>query len=1067
MRSSLFASTALLVVALPAAAQTVIDKPRTDPARTSTIKAGGPDAIRITSTGSVKVAGGTAVTIDSNHPVTNAGAIEISNADGATGIGAVSGASGSITNTGSITIDETYTPVDGDKDGDLDGPLAVGSGRAGIRTLGAFSGTITHGAAGVITVEGNTSAGIALGGTLAGNLVHDGKTTVTGDRSVGVRTADVTGNVRIGGTIAATGQDAIGVRIGGNVGGALVVQGAVGATGFRSTGAPADPAKLDADDRLIGGPALLVEGNVAGGVLLAVAPKDSDPNNADEDKDGIDDAKEGSAAVSSFGSAPAMIVGATDRAITIGAVAGTGSGFGIVIDGAITGNGALSGVEANGLQVGGRGGAVAVTGGIGVTGKVEAIASGARATALRLGAGASTPEIRNAGAITATVTGTGPSAATALQIEAGASVPTIRNSGTVKASVTDAAGSAIALIDRSGSVALVENSGAITASGAGTDRNVAIDLAANATGATVRQTAVAAGVTAPSIAGDIRFGSGNDVLEVADGTVTGNTGFGAGANRLTLSGDARYTGNVTFGGDADAVSLAGTSVFTGVADFGGGADTLAIAGGARFSGSFLNSGGLALTVSEGTLDIARSSTIGTLAVGAKGVVSVVLDKAVTGPALTVSGGAGFTKGAVLSLRLASIANAEGRYTVLSAGSLTGAADLTTSSTLLPFLYKGVLSTPTANELAVDLTRKTATELGLNRSQGAAYNAIYAALGTDDKVGAAIGAITDGDSFRDAVSRLLPDHAGGTFEAVTLGSRSMARVLQDPHGPFKDEGNWGYWLTTSAWGTNKSTGDTADYQAGGWGAASGVERAIGFGNVGVSAAYLHSENDQDANDNEVLGDQYEFAAYWRGRWGGLQASARAAWATIDFASQRRFAGMAGTEQVERLAKGSWNGKLTSLAASVSQEIGGGSFFVRPNASVDFYRLSEDGYTETGGGKAIDLIVDDRTSDEIAVTGNIVAGVDFMGMAARDENWFRVELEGGRREIVGGELGTTTARFGTGPAFTLEPDERESGWTGRVRAVGGNGYFRFGGDFGAEQRESSRWALSLRASLQVGL
>ena len=57
-------------------------------------------------------------------------------------VGAAAGVTGEIANSGKIIIDETYTPVDIDKDGDLDGPFAQGARRTGIRTSGAFTGNI-------------------------------------------------------------------------------------------------------------------------------------------------------------------------------------------------------------------------------------------------------------------------------------------------------------------------------------------------------------------------------------------------------------------------------------------------------------------------------------------------------------------------------------------------------------------------------------------------------------------------------------------------------------------------------------------------------------------------------------------------------------------------------------------------------------------------------------------------------------------------------------------------------------------------------------------------------------
>ncbi|RZM25830.1 MAG: autotransporter domain-containing protein, partial [Sphingomonas sp.] len=232
MRRFLLTTTCLFAVAAPAHAQTVIDTKRTDPVRTATIKAGTPDAIRIAAAGSVVPTAGTAVTIDSANAVVNEGTIQVSNADNATGILANAGTGGGITNSGKIILDETYVATDTDKDGDVDGPFAAGTGRTGIRTAGAYAGAIVN--SGSVTVQGNNSAGIWLGGPLTGAFTHDGTTSVTGDGSTAVRVADVTGNVRLAGTIAAVGRGAVAARVDGDIAGALVVQGAIGATGYRS-----------------------------------------------------------------------------------------------------------------------------------------------------------------------------------------------------------------------------------------------------------------------------------------------------------------------------------------------------------------------------------------------------------------------------------------------------------------------------------------------------------------------------------------------------------------------------------------------------------------------------------------------------------------------------------------------------------------------------------------------------------------------------------------------------------------------------------------------------------------
>jgi hypothetical protein len=286
MRRHLLASVCLPAILLtaPVSAETLIETKRADPARTSTIKSGAPDDIRVTSAGSVTPAAGTAVTMDSPNKLTNEGTIQITNADGATGIFASPGTGGGLVNTGKIIINETYEATDADKDGDLDGPLAVGTGRTAIRTAGAYAGAITNG--GTITVEGKDSAGIWLGGPQTGAFTHDGTTAVIGDRSVGVRLAATTGNVRLAGSIGALGEGAVAARVDGDITGALVVQGTLVATGYRTATAPADKSKLDADDILQGGSALIVAGNVSGGIVLAAPPKDSSATDNDEDKDG-------------------------------------------------------------------------------------------------------------------------------------------------------------------------------------------------------------------------------------------------------------------------------------------------------------------------------------------------------------------------------------------------------------------------------------------------------------------------------------------------------------------------------------------------------------------------------------------------------------------------------------------------------------------------------------------------------------------------------------------------------------------------------------------------------------
>jgi uncharacterized protein with beta-barrel porin domain len=282
----------------------------------------------------------------------------------------------------------------------------------------------------------------------------------------------------------------------------------------------------------------------------------------------------------------------------------------------------------------------------------------------------------------------------------------------------------------------------------------------------------------------------------------------------------------------------------------------------------------------------------------------------------------------------------------------------------------------------------------------------------------------------------------------------------------ERGRLGLWLQQVAWGTSKDLDDTSSYDIAGWGAAGGAEFATqGLGRFGASLAFLNGRDEHGGNDNEVRADQYEIAGTWRGEWGGLRTHARASAAHISFEGTRTFTGTLGKEVVQRTAKGAWDGKLYSTAAGVSYEFQAGRLSLRPLAALDYYRLSEDGYTEAGGGTALNLTVDKRTSDELAAEASLTLGYDIDARTSDGGGWLRAEIEGGRRQIIGGDIGTTTARFGTGTAFTLLPKDRGDGWTGKLRVIGGSSDFSLGGEIGAEEQQG-RAAVAGRISLQFG-
>jgi uncharacterized protein with beta-barrel porin domain len=1053
-----------------ARAETTIGTSTTTAVKTSTVASGQPDSITISSAGSITLAGGTAVTMDSDHAVSNAGTITINDADDVTGILATGGTSGAITNSGTITLTEDYTATDTDSDGDIDGPFAQGVRKYGIRVAsgGTHMGDILN--SGTITIEGNQSVGIRLDDTLAGTLHNSGSISVTGDNSYGIEADAVTGHAILRGTVSASGANSVGAGMLGDIGGYLKLQGTIASTGYRSITAPTDTSTLDADDLLQGGSALLVRGNVAGGIVFDKPPTDTGTTDTDVDTDGITDSEEGTASIITYGAAPAVVIGSATNDISIGAYTPDSSGYGIVNYGAIAGRGVYAGVEANGLVIGGQGGAVSVAKGLYNGGTISAGSLDSNATALRIGSGAQVDALHNTGTIVGSGSSVAGTVARAIVIDSGAGVTSLTNEGAIAATALSTTnGAATAILDSTGNLTSIVNKSAINASGGASGANIALDLRANSSGVTITQAALSSTAAAPQITGDILLGSGDDVLAASAGTITGNLSLGAGDDSVALSGATKLTGTIDFGTGAASLTLADTSSITGTADFGGATNAvLTLSGTASFTGNLANSSGLAVSVGAGTLDVTSGNAVNltSLSVGSGGTLGVTIDSSGNATSYNVSGAATFASGSLLKVRLSNVSSATGEHVILRAGTLSGAPTLTNDSTVIPYMFKGTVSSDaTTGEVSLDIAAKSASELGLNRSASLAYSAIYNALDKDAAVAGSFLSITDGESFRSLAAQMLPEHAGGTFEAATAGSRATARILADPGAMVRTDSGWGLWLQQVAFGGAKSVGNTASYDINGWGVSLGGEKITGIGAFGLSANYMHGTDAEGAADNEVSSDQYELAAHWRGRWGGLQTLARISAARINFDGGRRFTGSNDGTAVSRLAGGKWKGTLYSAAAGASYEFSAGRLLLRPAAGIDYYRLSEDGYTETGGGDAFDLTVASRKSDETTASGSLTVGYE-LGGGSFEDGFFRLEAEGGRRQIVSGGIGDTVANFRDGDAFTLIADQRTSGWTGRLRALGGNGTFRLGGEFSAEEQQS-HVALAFRASLSFAM
>ena len=646
-----------LLAAAGAQAEVVISTGRTTPIVTSSATGTAADNIRIASGGSITVNTGVVITVDSNNNIDldSGSSITMANsASGSTGIlvGPTVTASNIIIG-GTINItDNIDTYPDTDNDGDLDGPLANGADRFGLRLVGTtpLTGNILVETAGFVLVEGANSRAISIERGLIGNVTNFGTLRAVGDNAVGYsQTGNVTGAVRLGGPVTAQGAGANAVNIQGDISGRLTLQSDIASTGYRYTTRPNDAAiaKLDADDLLQGGSAVVVAGNVAGGVVLDIRPPNNitdvatDPTTTDEDGDGITDANELDSSITNYGGAAALTVGAGTRDISLGAAGATDAlNYGLINRGGIMGDGDYDNVTGRALQLGVAGGhAVTIQGGVRNEGNITALGRNGGAVAVAFGAGVTTPRFDNTGTIIAGVASTmANTPSTAIDIAAGANLPSLFNNGSIGATAGGGASNVFGIRDQSGTLTTIRNAGgiqtALAANAAGdplTGTVVAVDVSANTTGVNFRQYGEPSaptdsdpdsdgdGVTnsnEPFVVGAIRFGSGADVLSLENGTITGDVSFGAGADRLSITGGGVLTGAIT---DSD--------------------------------------GRLDISVANGTLDARQltPTTITSLNVAAAGNLILTIDPANGNNAgFRVNGAANLANGAALGVRFNSL-----------------------------------------------------------------------------------------------------------------------------------------------------------------------------------------------------------------------------------------------------------------------------------------------------------------------------------------------------------------------------------------------------------------------------
>src|SRR5690606_19686192 len=98
-----------------------------------------------------------------------------------------------------------------------------------------------------------------------------------------------------------------------------------------------------------------------------------------------------------------------------------------------------------------------------------------------------------------------------------------------------------------------------------------------------------------------------------------------------------------------------------------------------------------------------------------------------------------------------------------------------------------------------------------------------------------------------------------------------------------------------------------------------------------------------------------------------------------------------------------------------------YTIRPEFITEYFHLSEEAHTESGGGAGFDLAIDERDGHMLTSIASVTLGAGF-----GENQWIRPELRLGWRQNWSYDGGVTVARFASGGApFSLTSDSIEGG------------------------------------------
>ncbi|MEO1189436.1 MAG: autotransporter outer membrane beta-barrel domain-containing protein, partial [Pseudomonadota bacterium] len=311
-------------------------------------------------------------------------------------------------------------------------------------------------------------------------------------------------------------------------------------------------------------------------------------------------------------------------------------------------------------------------------------------------------------------------------------------------------------------------------------------------------------------------------------------------------------------------------------------------------------------------------------------------------------------------------------------------------------------------LVLEFSLKSAVELGLDIILSAAFTAFFDVFSFDDELGAALAEVTDESEFfqiydlllpqrTDAATRYLSSQASAAFGA--LGNRM--KMLTDT-----DENRFGFWAQEyfTMIDIDADT-DIPGYNGSGLGFAAGLDSRLGgLDVIGVHLNYSSGDfEEKTGGSNPVTTSSFGVGLYAKDSLGPFDFAVASQISNVDFNSRREVE----IDALEFDQTGEWTGTSAMTSASVSSQFEMGQFYARPQISIDYFMLEQDGYSESGDERlALEIAAAD--TDRTTATAVLDLGAR-LPVGDRTPSFIIPEISIGYRGELESTPYETTARY----------------------------------------------------------